>query len=666
MDSNYGDVGQSWRMSSQAPLDSKVLVNKLSDLTDLGTGAAKPFLYYRGMKIYCHETKKTYEWTDNLNDQQNKVLSQNYVYPAGSEYDGISYVGLEFNFVEVLTIYKQEELSSISSVGNGVPIFNGFNAQNNSNEISSLKSNTLSVTKIIQDGPDKGSLLVDYKKTINKLLPGETNPLGVSLVDETTSNFEVWSLESETLSINRNNNRKTISIETPNTVDDSIKQFYVNETYAGANPTGSILKPYPKLTQALNAAIGTGTRIQPQFLNSSILLQTNVIVNQSDLNSVPELAGRISVNSITIKSDSETIRLIDYQGNLDYPIDTQELCNTARNGNSDLPYPISLVLKNINLFTTKVKGNIRHWSYDGHGVFNATKFTANMILDTVKVTNFYSPESYVNMKNSDGSNTLLYSSLVMCQSTIANTTPHVYFYGKGNIAEGQLQIKDLLIEGSSQTHLKCFNTTVNLGEITVAQYPYMVSVEDQNKTDGIYDPKSNLFAIHNDGSWIRIQKYSYITQIASTDIGYQGGFDSLFRLEKKIYNSVNNVLIIMDGLILISYSNSLISIDETFSVVNMQNCNFNEAITKIGAFVKTGNSTLKYININGSTINNVKPYSSSIMPFNIVPTAINAYVNGFNFSTSQDFANDIDARAAGLINGNEYFNTTTQTPKRLQ
>ena len=107
MKNNYKDFPQSLKVSNMSPLDAKSMVNSLNELTDLGQDDNKAYTYYRGMTIYCHEDKKKYEWTDNLKERT-KLLDSDFVYPRGTEFDGVDYSGLSFNFVEYKT--AQEDL----------------------------------------------------------------------------------------------------------------------------------------------------------------------------------------------------------------------------------------------------------------------------------------------------------------------------------------------------------------------------------------------------------------------------------------------------------------------------------------------------------------------------------------------------------------------------
>lgn len=97
--SNAGDIPQSLRLPQMAPLDDKNQVKTLSELIDLGEQNKKAFTYYRGMIVFCHEDKKRYEWTDQLENEEG-LLPVNFKYPRGSVHDDINYSNLEFNFIE--------------------------------------------------------------------------------------------------------------------------------------------------------------------------------------------------------------------------------------------------------------------------------------------------------------------------------------------------------------------------------------------------------------------------------------------------------------------------------------------------------------------------------------------------------------------------------------
>jgi hypothetical protein len=100
MDSNFASVAQSYQVEGQAPLDAKSMANTIAELINLGEQNVNAYRYYRGMVVFCHETKKHYQWTDVLPVGTVKLLPTNFVYPTGSTYDNTNYSGLSFNFIE--------------------------------------------------------------------------------------------------------------------------------------------------------------------------------------------------------------------------------------------------------------------------------------------------------------------------------------------------------------------------------------------------------------------------------------------------------------------------------------------------------------------------------------------------------------------------------------
>ena len=100
MKNNYTDFPQSLRVPNMAPLDAKLQVNTLAELQDLGLGSQKAYSYYRGLMVYCLETKTRYEWTDVLEKAKDKVLEEDFTYPEGCVFDEVDYSNLSFNFIE--------------------------------------------------------------------------------------------------------------------------------------------------------------------------------------------------------------------------------------------------------------------------------------------------------------------------------------------------------------------------------------------------------------------------------------------------------------------------------------------------------------------------------------------------------------------------------------
>lgn len=342
MDSNFGDLGQSLRMSSQAPLDSKSMVNRLSDLTDLGQGNTNPFRYYRGMKVYCHENRKNYEWTDDLNDSQVKLLQNDFVYPTGSEYDGISYQGLAFNFVEIKTVYS-ERVNFLESEGIGVDFFNGVNSETGNSKIARLNSATQKITKQ-QDGSVNSEIDffnrgTDDAISLYQFLPGAKSH-AISKIKSTTlvsfldefgnlnintpgggSSSSDWYIDPyfqrpSNWNTIQNPKEKITYLATMSMIDPTV---YTNGQVVPV-PSGSLNDPFKTYEEYLLKRIygaGTGvagpySKVNPAY--ASITLQ---IINPVHTASDIEVVNTV----IHLKNGSPLV----YEGDRDYAIDYADL-----------------------------------------------------------------------------------------------------------------------------------------------------------------------------------------------------------------------------------------------------------------------------------------------------------------------------------------------------
>lgn len=131
--------------------------------------------------------------------------------------------------------------------------------------------------------------------------------LNVSEIQNLIPDIEI---ESTTLMVSKVGD--TFTIEVPS---DGIKRFYVDNQYSGGGSDGSEAKPFTNITQALNAYIGTGDNINPQFASqnakivvkrsgSAYTLPTSLLVRNLWI----ELEDGVSTQT----SISNTDYLIDY------------------------------------------------------------------------------------------------------------------------------------------------------------------------------------------------------------------------------------------------------------------------------------------------------------------------------------------------------------------
>lgn len=558
------------------------------------------------------------------------------------------------------------------NVGTGAEIYAGDNLigekklrkLNSGSNIITVTQNTNDITFDI-DEDELNSFIESNQKTYSADNVGGGVEIYVEPQDPPvgdTTTFKFRTLISESLVITPDGDE--IKIETP--TDTNIKQFYVNENYIGVE-TGSILKPYKKLMSALIAAIGSGDITSPEFEGANIILQTDVIVTQADLN-LPEnavLQNKISVNTLTIKSENGETKQIAFQGTTDYPIDTEFLFNEVGvDGNLDLNRSIFMILDGIKLYSETVKGMVRSKSYN-RGAIDVTKPNAALFFNNGIVENAYSPlGTYIIAKDSANNNITLFGSDVYVQDSITNDTPHVLAYGRGTNGEGSFTCNGTKIIGSSQTHFKLLSTSFASESIEVTTNTYRVPTNDITPTTpGVYLPKTDVYKIHIENASARIFRYEDNSDTAKNSVDggvYVGGTNSYFKCENPLLSTTS--FRVDSGFIYDGYANYLLETDKDFGNRELVNCNFSSLTTEIGAFdyigAVVGN---KDVYIEGSEIKNVENPSIT----NITVSAVSANVNNYMYSSTTAFADDVAALVAGLIKGNIYYNTTSNSLKRV-
>lgn len=492
---------------------------------------------------------------------------------------------------------------------------------------------------------------------------------GISIIDSVDTitlpdeiNIKLKTFVSDSLSITEEGTTE-IRIETP--PDINIKQFYVNENYTGVE-TGSILKPYKKLTSALVAAIGSGDITTPEFEGANIILQTNVTVTQADLTASPVLQDKLSVNTLTVKSENGDKKVISFFGTTDYPIDTEFLFNEVGvDGSLNLNRNIVIVFDGVEVYSEAVKGLVKSKSYN-NGVIDITKPNCELLFNNGIINANYKPlGAYVLAKDSLNNNITAFGNNIFVQDSIVNDTPHVIAFGKGTNGEGAFICNNTTIIGTSQTHFKLLDTTFTSESLNVVSNTINLSTDDTTPvTPGVYLPKTDVFKIHAENAYCRIIKYEdgndYPNNITDGGV-YVGGTNSYFKCENPLLFA-QAAFTINEGFIYSGYTNYLLETDKDYAQRYLLNCDFKNLVTEIGAFdyigAVVGNKT---IDIEGSNILNVEDPLTT----NIEVTAVSAIVNGFDYSSTTSFVDDVAALAAGLIPGNIYYNTTTNSLKRV-
>ena len=477
-----------------------------------------------------------------------------------------------------------------------------------------------------------------------------------------------------------------LDFDIPVSADETIKQFYVNTNYTGGGASfegnGSILKPYKKLTYALRDIIGNGYACAPQFPDSVINLLSDVTVLQSDLDAVPRLNNRLSVQSTIISSSGETRYSIVYDGSSDYPFDTKSLCEEALTvfgggvSGASLKFQIKVGFNNVELITTKTTGIIRSWSYDGHNKFDGTEYSSQMTLNDVLFKTSYNTENYsVYKKLTDyqGNNISLYGSDIYGQDTENNLPPHMLVYGLGNVKEGQHNIKNLYASGLSATMIKIERTTVNFGgNTTIVQNSHRMPVQSLNPSNpGEYLPKNDITIIEMDSSWVRFEKLDHKVTYPMIKINkggnivdkLLGGYNSFFSVKKTHSISPHCTIQTGGGQFLSGILNYFITIDTTNANPSliMTGLDYGSMTTEKGFCTRTAGTFKPTVIVSGSKFNNVKSDTQS----NVFVFADTAIINGYQFIPGGAFPSDDSAKGAGLIVGNVYYNTTSNSMKKI-
>ena len=138
---DFNDIPTGLRVPSQIPLDVKEYFATLADLINLGADNNKAFTYYKGFRAYCVETDKIYIWKEVEPELGDGELPIPFTYPNGVETYGVDYSNKTYNF------YVKAETLDIVSIGNGVPIYKGYNVGMNRHEVLSATSNSILITQ---------------------------------------------------------------------------------------------------------------------------------------------------------------------------------------------------------------------------------------------------------------------------------------------------------------------------------------------------------------------------------------------------------------------------------------------------------------------------------------------------------------------------------------
>jgi len=85
-----------WHISSQTPIDDRIVMLKYDDIRTLGPNDEDAFRYYDGLKIFVVENETEYIWKESIEG----ILSAPFTYPANVALNGVDYSNRTFNLVK--------------------------------------------------------------------------------------------------------------------------------------------------------------------------------------------------------------------------------------------------------------------------------------------------------------------------------------------------------------------------------------------------------------------------------------------------------------------------------------------------------------------------------------------------------------------------------------
>jgi hypothetical protein len=111
-------ITNSLEVGTQLPLDGKLYVLTLAELSTLGTGDAKAFAYYEDMVVHVIENHNNYIWRETTSPSEaGGLITSNYTYPANIITGGITYSNRVFNLF-LVEVGGNQNLQETTTNGN--------------------------------------------------------------------------------------------------------------------------------------------------------------------------------------------------------------------------------------------------------------------------------------------------------------------------------------------------------------------------------------------------------------------------------------------------------------------------------------------------------------------------------------------------------------------
>lgn len=634
MSQDANNLPKGLNITTQIPLDVKTYIDSEDTLSHLGDSNQLAFTYPDGIKIYSILEKTVWQWRQVPNGLEDTGLLFNgdFTYPSAVTTFGIDYSNKKYNFFKVEYVNKTDEKSyDALSVGTGETIYKNKTVTNN-------------------------NTVFNFKKIIKT----DAGTIGIPVLNNiTTVNDDIIisgkRIKTDNLSITEPVTGE-ILINTP--IDPSDVKFYVNENYTGGNSNGSLSKPYTTLYDAFQAFQGEGTLYNPEYANiGTIELLSNITV----LGTGPKAMTYLSINTLKLKGNGYTI---SYQGSQDYFISTDYLVSICpKTTLNKLDYTIFMSFKDVVIESRTVHKIINNLNYTSPST-SVNQNTSGILFENCTISDL---SFLVELGSYTDTTVDLFGTPVYAQNSLPATqymikNKDVIWNGEGNFI-----MKNCTLNGSSSTILYNLNSSLSWADINMNFNPYYVNYKD--KTGSVYNPADNTyyFLSENNGlsgrtsNFLRIENLKQTEQVGTSGSSPIGGQNCLYR------GIGDSLITIYNGSFYSEKVNNLIQLQNTNSFANLTNFNctaLNIEDTTYGAFKYTGSLPVSpiVVDVNMSTINNVKDWTTLQY---IRPNASSAIINGANFTNITSYANEAAAKAAGLVPGNIYYNTSTNIATRI-
>lgn len=214
---DYNNIIGGLNIPTQIPLDVKTISLTESALASLGTGNNKAFTYYDGLKVYCLDTRKMYEWREvGVGEANTGLVTLDFTYPNNIVSFGITYSNKIFNFFE------------ISGTGPA-----GVDGEDGKGIVSIIKTNT---TGLVDTYTITYTDATTSTFTVTNGAQGAPGTNGTNGVDATANNLQKVINANYTITnaddnytIFVNNSSTNITVTIPDGLTDSLSIGFIQE-----------------------------------------------------------------------------------------------------------------------------------------------------------------------------------------------------------------------------------------------------------------------------------------------------------------------------------------------------------------------------------------------------------------------------------------------------